>query len=244
MSKKLRKAIDALREVSPRLNDSTTAANEVVERVERFLNDECSIGLPCWIAIAKGDTDEDVPGDRHLWLGYDRINGRFCIAIERLDAASEASEKAHLDAIRRRVRAHRALLDEVGCPPPPFSAVSANLIWNIQNAPAAQITMLLGVHGPAWAPVGACSTFGVALKCGRDAILRGEAKVAIVGTTDPRPDPALVGAFHDARVMAYASKVVRIADGRIDAIEELDDRLPTGIAEPTQGTGEVCCRRC
>lgn len=117
------------------------------------------------------------------------------------------SDKAHLDAIRRRVRALRALLDEIGCPPPPWTAVSPDLIWNIQNAPAAQITMLLDVHGAAWAPVGACSTFGVALKCGRDAILRGEAKMAIVGTTDPRPDPALVGAFHEARVMAGTGEV-------------------------------------
>lgn len=117
------------------------------------------------------------------------------------------SDKAHLDAIRRRVRALRALLDEIGCPAPPWTAVSPDLIWNIQNAPAAQITMLLDVHGAAWAPVGACSTFGVALKCGRDAILRGEAKMAIVGTTDPRPDPALVGAFHEARVMAGTGEV-------------------------------------
>ncbi len=117
------------------------------------------------------------------------------------------SEKAHLDAIRRRVRALRALLDEVGCPPPPWTSVSPDLIWNIQNAPAAQITMLFDVHGAAFAPVGACSTFGVALKCGRDAILRGEAKMAIVGTTDPRPDPALVGAFHEARVMAGTGEV-------------------------------------
>lgn len=122
-------------------------------------------------------------------------------------ASKGSSEKAHLDAIRRRVRALRALLDEYGCPPPPWTAVSPDLIWNIQNAPAAQITMLLEVHGAAWAPVGACSTFGVALKCGRDAILRGDAKMAIIGTTDPRPDPALVGAFHEARVMSGTGEV-------------------------------------
>jgi 3-oxoacyl-[acyl-carrier-protein] synthase II len=127
--------------------------------------------------------------------------------VERLDADDEDHEKAHLNAIRKRVRAHRALLEEVGCPPPPWTAVSSNLIWNIQNAPAAQITMLLNTHGAAWAPVGACSTFGVALKCGRDAILRGEAKVAIVGTTDPRPDGALTGAFHAARVMPGIGEV-------------------------------------
>ena len=128
-------------------------------------------------------------------------------AIEGMDANDEDQEKAYLNAIRKRVRAHRALIDEVGCPPPPWTAVSPNLIWNIQNAAAAQITMLLGVHGAAWAPVGACSTFGVALKCGRDAILRGEAKIAIVGTTDPRPDAALVGAFHAARVMPGIGEV-------------------------------------
>lgn len=121
--------------------------------------------------------------------------------------ASSTSDKAHLDEIRHRVRAFRALLEEVGCPPPPWTAVSPDLIWNIQNAPAAQITMLLDVHGAAWAPVGACSTFGVALKAGRDAILRGEAKMAIVGTTDPRPDPALASAFHEARVMAGTGEV-------------------------------------
>ena len=114
-------------------------------------------------------------------------------AIERMDADDEDHDRAHLNAIRKRVRAHRALIDEVGCPPPPWTAVSPNLIWNIQNSPAAQVTMLLNLHGAAWAPVGACSTFGVALKCGRDAIQRGEAKMAIVGTTDPRPDAALVG---------------------------------------------------
>jgi 3-oxoacyl-[acyl-carrier-protein] synthase II len=128
-------------------------------------------------------------------------------AIESMDADDEDHEKAHLNAIRKRVRAHRALLEEVGCPPPPWTAVSPNLIWNIQNAAAAQITMLLDVHGAAWAPVGACSTFGVAVKCGRDAILRGEARMAIVGTTDPRPDAALVGAFHAARVMPGIGEV-------------------------------------
>ncbi len=139
-----------------------------------------------------GDSDVPPSGSRAGAAAHGRTTG---------------TEKAQLDAIRRRVKALRALLDEVECPPPPWTAVSPDLIWNIQNAPAAQITMLLDVHGAAWAPVGACSTFGVALKCGRDAILRGEAKMAIIGTTDPRPDPALVGAFHEARVMSGTGEV-------------------------------------
>ncbi len=128
-------------------------------------------------------------------------------AIEHMDADDEDHEQAHLNAIRKRVRAHRALIEGVGCPPPPWTAVSPNLIWNIQNSPAAQVTMLLDLHGAAWAPVGACSTFGVALKCARDAIQRGEAKMAILGTTDPRPDAALAGAFHAARVMPGMAEV-------------------------------------
>ena len=36
---------------------------------------------------------------------------------------------------------------------------------------------------------------------------------------------------HDARVMAHASKVVRIADGRVAAVEELDDRASTPDAK-------------
>jgi 3-oxoacyl-[acyl-carrier-protein] synthase II len=158
-------------------------------------SEERAEALGAWDAYWAGRSDE-------LRLFLDRFG-----AIERMGADDVDHEKAHLNAIRKRVRAHRALVDEMGCPPPPWTAVSPNLIWNIQNAPAAQVTMLLDVHGAAWAPVGACSTFGVALKCGRDAILRGEARVAIVGTTDPRPDAALVGAFHSARVMPGIGEV-------------------------------------
>lgn len=149
-----------------------------------------------------------------FWAARSPALAEFLVRLAAVENAAQtheeghgSSDKAHLDAIRRRIRALRALLDDVGCPPPPWTSVSPDLIWNIQNAPAAQITMLLDVHGAAWAPVGACSTFGVALKCGRDAILSGDAKMAIVGTTDPRPDPALVGAFHEARVMSATGGV-------------------------------------
>jgi len=120
-------------------------------------------------------------------------------AIERMDDDLMKPD-AHVGTIRKRIRAHRALVEAAGCPTPPWDAVSPNLVWNIQNGPSAQLTMLLDIHGPAWAPVGACSTFGVALKCGVDAIARGEATAAIIGTSDPRPTPALVAAFHQARV--------------------------------------------
>ena len=95
---------------------------------------------------------------------------------------------------------HRKLLDELGCPTPPWDSVEPRLLWAVQNVAAAQMSILLGTHGPAWAPVGACATFGIALKLGCDAITQGEARVAIVGTADPRPLPLVVSAFHRARL--------------------------------------------
>ena len=48
-----------------------------------------------------------------------------------------------------------------GAPDPPWHEVSANLLWNIHNTPSAQISMLGKITGLAFAPVAACSTFGV-----------------------------------------------------------------------------------
>jgi 3-oxoacyl-[acyl-carrier-protein] synthase II len=128
--------------------------------------------------------------------------------IERRDfEADESPGGAPTSAIHKRQRAHRKLLDEAGCPKPPWTAVESDLIWNIQNVPSSQLSMLLNVHGPAWATVGACSAFGVSLKCGIDAIVRGEARAAIVGTTDPRPDPALISAFHQTRLIPGTGEV-------------------------------------
>lgn len=118
-------------------------------------------------------------------------------------------EAAALNAIRSRQRQHRKLLEEFGCPVPPWDSVDPRLIWAVQNVPAAQISILLGTHGPAWAPVGACATFGLALKLGCDAIRCGEAKLAVVGTTDPRPLPALISAFHRARLAPGCGAVSR-----------------------------------
>lgn len=110
-------------------------------------------------------------------------------------------------AIQERKRRLQRLRKEYGCPHPPWDAVSPNLLWAIQNIPAAQITMLLHVHGPAFAPVAACSTFGVALKLGFDAIQTGAAKVAIVGSTDPRPERTLMSAFHQGRLAPAGGNV-------------------------------------
>jgi 3-oxoacyl-[acyl-carrier-protein] synthase II len=105
--------------------------------------------------------------------------------------------------LMRDKRRHLAVLAEKWkTPPTPWGQVSANVLWNIPNTPASQITMLGKITGLALGPVAACSTFGVALKMGIDAIERGECKLVVVGAADPAPHPLTVGAFYNAHVLS------------------------------------------
>src|SRR5260370_30042355 len=81
------------------------------------------------------------------------------------------------------------------------------------NPRAAQASMLGRITGLTFAPVAACSTFGVALKLAMDAIHRGEASAVVVGATDPPPLPLSVGAFYAARVVAADSTVSKPLTG-------------------------------
>ncbi len=117
-------------------------------------------------------------------------------------------EMAKKGAIREKEKRRNRLQEKWGAPEVPWK-VSANVIWNIHNTPAAQISILGKIHGLAFAPVAACSTFGVALKLAMNAIQSGEAKLVVVGATDPPPHPLTVGSFHSARVLA--------ADGKLSA---------------------------
>jgi len=119
--------------------------------------------------------------------------------------------KGHV--IRRKLAARRRLNQRYGCPPEPWTSVDARLLWNIPNIPAAQISMLGGITGPAIAPVAACATFGVALKMAANAIQLGQAKVAVVGATDPPPHPLSVAAFFNARVLAHDGAVSKPLTG-------------------------------
>lgn len=121
--------------------------------------------------------------------------------IERLPVEGDV-EAGKLRMIKEKQRRRAKLERTWGAPEPPWSEVSANLIWNIHNIPAAQVSMLGNITGLSFAPVAACSTFGVALKLALDAIRRGEAKAVVVGATDPPPHPLLVGAFYKARVIS------------------------------------------
>ncbi len=109
--------------------------------------------------------------------------------------------------IRRKMAARKKLNNEYGCPPEPWNAVDPNLLWNIPNIPAAQISMLGRITGPAIAPVAACAGFSVSLKMALDAIRSGQAKICVIGMSDPEPHALSVGGFFGARVLSHDGRV-------------------------------------
>ncbi len=122
-------------------------------------------------------------------------------------------DRGKVSVMKEKQRRLRHLHEKWSEPTPPWHSVSANVVWNIWNTPAAQISMMGHITGLAFAPVAACSTFGVCLKLGMDAIRRGEAKAVIVGATDPPPLPLSVGAFYAARVISADAAVSKPLTG-------------------------------
>lgn len=139
-----------------------------------------------------------------FWMERSDRLGEFLDAWNEIESAGVTGdvESGKLRAIRRKRTALERLQQEWGCPTPPWLGVTSNLLWNIHNTPASQVSMLGRITGAAWAPVAACSTFGVTLYLARQAILAGEAKAVVVGATDPPPHPLTVGCFYSARVLA------------------------------------------
>jgi len=115
--------------------------------------------------------------------------------------------------IRRKMAARKKLSAKYGAPVEPWNAVEANLLWNIANIPAAQISMLGHITGPAYAPVAACSTFSTALGLAYNAIQAGQAKAVVIGATDPEPHPLSVGTFYNARVLSNDGQVSKPLTG-------------------------------
>lgn len=119
--------------------------------------------------------------------------------------ADVANDK--LNVIRAKAKAKKALQDKWKNPLPPWEAVNANLLWNLPNAPAAQVSMLHGIHGVSFASIGACATFGLVLRQAVDGIRCGDYDAAIIGTTDLAPPPELVAGFNAAKVLAAGCDV-------------------------------------
>jgi 3-oxoacyl-[acyl-carrier-protein] synthase II len=126
--------------------------------------------------------------------------------IEALDVEGQVESGKRSLIRQKRVRNAR-LQQEWQAPEPPWNRVSANVIWNIHNTPASQISMLGRITGLSFAPVAACSTFGVTLRLAMNAIRLGQAKAVVIGATDPPPHPLVVAAFYRARVISADRQV-------------------------------------
>ena len=116
-------------------------------------------------------------------------------------------EKTKVNVIKKKLVSFKKLWKKWKCPEEPWTAVSQNRIWNIDNIPAAQISMLSKIMGLAISPVGACSTFVVALEMARNAIMNNRAKVCVVGAVDPSPHGIQVSSFNNARLVSNDGEV-------------------------------------
>jgi 3-oxoacyl-[acyl-carrier-protein] synthase II len=180
-----------------------------------------------------GERDESAPSDpadhqlgteewidaKHEWEEYwaaksDALSGYLAEArVVHGEPVPPSSGSAKLSSIRQKLSRIRALNKKYGAPEEPWAAVSPNLLWNIHNIPAAQVSMLGKIVGVAFAPVAACASFGLAAKLASDAIQRGEATAVVIGMTDPPPNPLVVSAFYNANVLSADADVSRPLTG-------------------------------
>lgn len=146
---------------------------------------------------------------RHEWMERSpelRVYLAELAAIEDVTISGPNLDAAKLNTIRDKEKRRARLREKWQSPDPPWN-VSANVIWNLHNTPAAQVSILGRIHGLCFAPVAACSTFGVTLKLALDAIRSGQAKAVVMGATDPPPHPLVVGAFYSGRVLSSGRRV-------------------------------------
>jgi 3-oxoacyl-(acyl-carrier-protein) synthase len=162
---------------------------------------------------------EDWIEAKHAWETYwtlrsDTLRQYLAeAAVVHAEPVPPSSASAKLSSIRQKLNRIRALNRQWGCPQEPWAATSPNLLWNIPNIPAAQISMLGKITGPAFAPVAACASFGVAVKMAVDAIKLGDATAVVVGMTDGPPNPMVISAFYNANVVSADADVSRPLTG-------------------------------
>jgi hypothetical protein len=143
-----------------------------------------------------------------FWAEKNPHLAAFVERMGQIDSKAIGSDIEHdkLHLIRAKAKSLRELIKEFGCPQPPWEAVSPNLIWNIANVPASQISMLLNLHGASSGLAAACSSFGFALHEATRSIMRGDADAAIIGSVDSTPSPELVSAFYNGRLAIVGQK--------------------------------------
>lgn len=171
--------------------------------------DACAEGEPpCPKCLQPEQREEGLVAWNAFWMARSPELEEYLAAAAEIDDLSIEGdvEKGKLNILREKSKRHARLQEKWGFPDPPWK-LSANLIWNIHNTPAAQVSILGRISGLAFAPVAACSTFGVALRLAMKEIQSGEAKAVVIGATDPAPHPLTVGAFYGARVLSATRRL-------------------------------------
>ena len=62
-----------IRELAPQINAATDEANAAVMRAEKFLSDECGVGIPVSVVVGERDSG--------MSLIYERIDGKYRIGL-------------------------------------------------------------------------------------------------------------------------------------------------------------------
>lgn len=195
------------------------AAPERNEAMRRYLAGESSpVAAPLPEDPATvGELEVDAAEERwwHFWAAQSEALAEFLTELREIESLTVQGsvETGKIGLIKEKQRRVNKLIARWGCPLPPWREVSANLLWNIHNTPASQISMMGKITGLTFSPVAACATFGVTLKLAMDTIRRGEAKAVVIGATDPEPLSLVIGAFHNARVGAADGSVSKPMTG-------------------------------
>jgi 3-oxoacyl-[acyl-carrier-protein] synthase II len=206
--------------------DRFWAATERNQALRRFRDDPSSLGDafvppadPAALDPAAHDVEALQDAERewnHFWAARSPALAEYLAELRRIEGADVVGEvgAAKRSLIRQKRTANAALQERWGAPTPPWDdRLLANVIWNIHNTPASNISMVGRITGFTFAPVGACATFGVTLKLAMNAIRLGQAKAVVIGAADPPPHPLLVGAFYNGRVISADGEVSRPLTG-------------------------------
>ncbi|HKQ69766.1 MAG TPA: beta-ketoacyl synthase N-terminal-like domain-containing protein [Polyangiaceae bacterium] len=206
--------------------DNGVALHRAQRRWDRFWADTArNDALRAWLACPEAERDRDAPPhpesaaveDRDLaedvfwryWAARSTDLHEYLQELRLIESAGVSGnvETAKIAVIKEKRARITALQKKWKAPEPPWNEVSANVLWNIQNAPASQISMVGRIVGATFAPLAACSTFGYALKFAMNSITLGQAKAVVVGATDPAPHRLSVGGFYQARVLSADGEV-------------------------------------
>ena len=211
------------------LNSYFNANNEFTRAAqiwERFWADPARNAL-CEAHMSGSNQDNEAPADPRrfepdsperaaAWAAWNKYWAPQCgqlndylAEFSRIESTVVGADVAtdKLNMIRAKAKAKKALAEKYGCPTPPWESVNANFLWNLPNAPAAQVSMLLGIHGVSYASIGACATYGLVVRQALDAIRSGSHDAAIIGTVDVPPPAELVSGFYAAKVLAAGGEV-------------------------------------